>query len=136
MIDILTYLKKVKPSGNGRFMACCPAHEDKTPSLAIQKLDDGRILLNCFAGCGAADVVAALGLSLTDLFPDGAINQRLMGWGQMVSKNETAKVDREEAKTSNARLYLSVCDAKRSKGGKLTVAELEQERVCYMRVNG
>jgi hypothetical protein len=29
---------------------------------------DGRVLLHCFAGCSAGDVVAAAGLSLADLF--------------------------------------------------------------------
>lgn len=47
--------------------ACCPAHDDRTPSLSITPTDD-RILLKCHAGCATADVVAALGLTLADLF--------------------------------------------------------------------
>ncbi|MEM9355837.1 MAG: toprim domain-containing protein [Pseudomonadota bacterium] len=43
----------------GYGMACCPAHDDSKPSLSIK---DGRngLLLHCFAGCGYADVRAAL----------------------------------------------------------------------------
>jgi hypothetical protein len=51
----------------GKWMACCPAHEDKTPSLAISETDD-RVLIHCFAGCETEDVIATIGLSLADLF--------------------------------------------------------------------
>lgn len=46
-----------KPGGG--FMACCPAHDDHNPSLAI---DDrpGGILVKCFAGCSQDDVISAL----------------------------------------------------------------------------
>jgi len=66
---ILSALHKVKGAGPDRWVACCPAHEDKSPSLAIRELDDGRVLLHCFAGCGADEVLGAIGLSMTDLFP-------------------------------------------------------------------
>ena len=36
--------------GDG-WMAHCPAHEDKQPSLSIAERDEGRILLHCHAGC-------------------------------------------------------------------------------------
>ena len=58
----------MKRAGRG-YTARCPAHEDRTASLSLSEADDGRVLLHCFAGCGAGDVVAALGLSLGDLFP-------------------------------------------------------------------
>jgi hypothetical protein len=36
--------------------------------LSIREMEDGRVLINCFGGCGAGDVVASLGLTLADLF--------------------------------------------------------------------
>ena len=66
--DLLNRLEKVKGS-KGRWTACCPAHGDKSPSLAITMLDDGRILLKCFAGCSAYEIVSAVGMDMTDLFP-------------------------------------------------------------------
>jgi len=66
---LLNQLTKVKPNGKGQFTARCPSHDDKSPSLAIRQTDDGKILLRCFAGCSAYQVVNAVGLSLTDLFP-------------------------------------------------------------------
>lgn len=67
---LLSRLAKVKVTGKGTWLACCPAHGDKHPSLTLRALDDGRILLHCFAGCGAADVMGSLGLSLEDLYPE------------------------------------------------------------------
>lgn len=51
-------------------MACCPAHEDRSPSLAVTHIEDGRILIYCFAGCEVGDVLAAVGLNIRDLFPE------------------------------------------------------------------
>jgi hypothetical protein len=67
---LLSRLDKVRRTGAGRWVARCPAHDDRTPSLSIRELDDGRILLHCFAGCAAAEVLAAAGLELSDLFPE------------------------------------------------------------------
>ena len=59
-------------SGDG-WTARCPAHDDDAPSLSVGEGRDGRALVKCHAGCEPAAVVAALGLSLPDLFPsDGA----------------------------------------------------------------
>jgi hypothetical protein len=41
-------------------LACCPSHDDHTPSLSIAYGDDGRPLLHCFAGCFFRDIRAAL----------------------------------------------------------------------------
>ncbi|MFI8751256.1 CHC2 zinc finger domain-containing protein [Vreelandella lionensis] len=66
---ILDRLDKVKENGPGRWLACCPAHQDRSPSLAVRETSDGTILMKCFAGCPTGDVLAAIGLELKDLFP-------------------------------------------------------------------
>lgn len=66
---VLAGLEGVRATGRGTWIACCKAHDDSTPSLSIRELEDGRLLLHCFGGCGTHDVVAALGLELHDLFP-------------------------------------------------------------------
>lgn len=69
-IDLILHgLERVKSTGPGKWQALCPAHNDKRPSLSIKESDDGRVLLKCWTGCGAAEIVNALGLSLADLFP-------------------------------------------------------------------
>lgn len=67
---LLSLLSNVKRTRPGHWIAACPAHDDKSPSLAIRELDDGRVLLYCFAGCSAAEILAAIGLTLEDLFPE------------------------------------------------------------------
>ena len=55
------------------FMACCPVHGDRTPSLNVTwKAGNtgGLVLLNCHAKCRNDEVVEALGLSLADLFDE------------------------------------------------------------------
>lgn len=42
------------------WMACCPVHEDRSPSLSISAGNDGKILVRCHAGCDQCDVIAAL----------------------------------------------------------------------------
>ena len=41
------------------YMALCPAHDDRNPSLSISQRD-GKVLLHCHAGCSQRKVVAAL----------------------------------------------------------------------------
>jgi len=67
--NLLERLEKVKKTGMDSWLACCPSHNDKTPSLAIKEVDNGTILLKCFAGCDNYSVVSAVGLELSDLFP-------------------------------------------------------------------
>jgi len=67
--NVVDRLQGVRSTGPNRWIAKCPAHEDRSPSLSVRELDDGRVLLHDFGGCGAADVVAAIGLEFKDLFP-------------------------------------------------------------------
>ncbi len=73
---VLSKLNKVKPSSNGKWLALCPAHPDKSPSLAIKQTDDAKILIHCFAGCQVSDIVAAVGLELSDLMPESPMYKK------------------------------------------------------------
>jgi len=50
------------------YLVKCPAHDDKKASLSVGIGDDGRVLLNCFAGCETKNIVSAMGLEMKDLF--------------------------------------------------------------------
>ncbi len=67
---ILSRLDGVKQRGARSWAARCPVHDDRHPSLSVKEADDGKVLLHCWTGCSAVDIVAALGLSFADLFPD------------------------------------------------------------------
>jgi len=64
---VLARLRKVKKAAGG-WIACCPAHDDRNPSLSIRVGSDGRVLLFCHAGCSPEAVVSAMGLRMSDLF--------------------------------------------------------------------
>jgi hypothetical protein len=66
---LLDRLDHVRQSGPDRWVARCPAHDDRSPSLSIRETDDGVTLFKCFAGCDATAVVHAVGLEISDLFP-------------------------------------------------------------------
>ena len=66
---LISRLEGVRKTGPGRWVARCPAHADRSPSLSIRELDDGRVLLHCFADCGVADVLSAVGLDFSALYP-------------------------------------------------------------------
>lgn len=59
------------------FMALCPAHPDKNPSLSICEAGR-RILLKCFAGCSTRDVCKALGIGMANLFSDNRSTKRIV----------------------------------------------------------
>ena len=58
--DVLAKLPSAKKNGTG-YQACCPAHDDKNPSLSVTE-KHGTVLLHCHAGCKYEAIVRALGL--------------------------------------------------------------------------
>jgi hypothetical protein len=42
------------------WIACCPAHDDRNPSLSLSTGKDGKVLLRCHAGCNQAQVIDVL----------------------------------------------------------------------------
>lgn len=66
---ILSRLAGVKKTPKG-WLAKCPAHQDRSPSLFVSLRNDESIGVYCFAGCQTHDVVAAIGLSMADLYAD------------------------------------------------------------------
>ncbi len=66
---LLDRLNGVRSTGAGKWIAKCPAHADKRPSLSIREGDSGAVLAYCFAGCDVSSIAAAVGLELSDLFP-------------------------------------------------------------------
>jgi len=61
--EVLSRLRGVRRCGRG-WVALCPGHEDREPSLSIAE-EGGRLLLHCFAGCEFTQIVAALGREVT-----------------------------------------------------------------------
>lgn len=64
---LLARLEGVQHHGNG-VRCICPGCGGKSRKLSLTQGDDGRVLLHCFAGCSPHDVLAAVGLTVNDLF--------------------------------------------------------------------
>lgn len=92
---LLDRLEKVRSNGKG-WTARCPAHQDQGPSLSVTETSD-RVLVHCFSGCHASDVLAAVGLNFADLFPprhwpDGK-EQRLQAQRSIRDASRDAAID-------------------------------------------
>lgn len=123
----LSRLEKVRKTGADRWMACCPAHEDRTPSLAIRELDDGRILIHCFAQCSVDDITAAVGMELDSLFPEKPIEH---------AKGERRPFNAHDILAAVAdEVQITAVAASRIKAGKpLTAEECERVLVAQERL--
>jgi len=75
--ELLSRLDGVRQTSKVSWMSRCPHHADKSPSLRITLKGD-RVLIHCFAGCGAVDILADLGLSWDALYPDDDGNYQVM----------------------------------------------------------
>jgi hypothetical protein len=101
--DIVS-LFHARRTGPGRWMARCPAHEDRAPSLCIAKGRDGRVLLHCFAGCRTEDLLAAVGLRMRDLFTSPSLSPAQL---VLVARNRS---ERDRAMHRLHKLHASGCD--------------------------
>ena len=68
---MLSRVSGARKGHGGQLLARCTGHEDKSPSLSIRETPEGAVLLKCWAGCSVGEVVAGMGLELSDLFPPG-----------------------------------------------------------------
>ena len=71
---LLQRLDKVRRTGPDRWIASCPTRTDKNPSMTIRELPDGRVLVHDFGGESVHEILAAVGLELSDLFPKNPLS--------------------------------------------------------------
>ena len=72
---LLAQLKSVRRSREG-WIARCPAHADRSPSLSVGVGRDARVLLYCHAGCTPQAVCAALGIGMGELFAGPGLQRK------------------------------------------------------------
>jgi hypothetical protein len=124
---LLSRLERVQPIGNNRYKALCPAHDDRSPSLAI-KDDSDRLLLHCFSGCETKDVLGAIGLTFADIMPDKA-----MGNFKKVKKPFYAMDVLGIIKFEATLVYIYATEM--AKGLKLTSTDKERLLLATSRIN-
>lgn len=93
---LLERVEGVRAKGGGQWSCKCPAHRDSSPSLTIRQVDDGTILIHCFAGCEPNDILAALGMNIRDLFPRALGHHRLPKRRRGISAFEALRAVRFE----------------------------------------
>jgi hypothetical protein len=85
----------------GGWMARCPAHDDRDPSLSIRDAHHGKVLVRCHAGCDQGQVISALCSSgLWD--EKGRHHHRFNRLVPRIAAND--RTDCDEAKRSEAAL--------------------------------
>ena len=134
---LLSRLSGVKNTGCGKWLALCPAHDDRSPSFAIKQNDD-LLLIRCFAGCGYLDVLAAVGLDANALFPDRCPDPNeprrkpprfskaelfdlvvqeagilALGWNDLLSNSSVPDADRERVQRAYSTVMDLLCEVRR-----------------------
>lgn len=118
---VLSRLPDARQHGERRWLARCPAHADREPSLSVTEADDRKVLINCHAGCGTDAVVSALGLEMRDLYPreNGAANRPTATTTGYRPKEPTPD------ELDHLRSYLEGCRRRLEAGGDLADRAVE-----------
>jgi hypothetical protein len=124
---MLSRLDRVKRTGQGRWIARCPAHEDRGPSLSVRELDDGRVLIHCFAGCDPEAVLGACGLTFSDLFHEKLVDHAPRE-RRPFSPNDVLEAVSFEA------LVVSVAASSLSRGDPLSESDVNPLRLAAERL--
>ena len=117
--EIADRLEHKRRSGKGGYIARCPAHNDRSPSLSITPGDDGRVLIHCHAGCPPLDVLAAIGLDWADVFEE---DREIRSGGRARHSVET--VDG---------LIIEIAEADIAAGRRLSGDDVERYRAALIR---
>ena len=125
---LLSHLSKVKRTGKGRYLACCPAHSDKHPSLSIRELNDGRVLIHCFTGCNVKEILRATGLEFDVLYPEKPIGHFLHPEKRSFSAKDILEAIRHES------LMVSVAASKIAQGEALAKEDYKRLMLASRRL--
>lgn len=125
--DVLEHLEKVRKTGNANWIACCPAHEDRSPSLTIHDAGDGRVLVHCHAGCRFDEIVSSSGAGYDAFFPP---NVNIM---QMPKRAFPAADVLEAVQFETTLVAVAACNL--ANGVVLTVEDKERLMTAYHRIS-
>lgn len=124
---LLSRLARVRKTGAGRWVACCPAHGSGTnTALTIRELPDGRVLLHDFGGCGIEAVLAAIGMTVADLFPESLTateaggDRRYRSGGHRVPAGDVLIAVSRDALTA-ATVARAIADSREASDGEISL---------------
>lgn len=129
MIDkLLSRLDKVKRTTSNSWLACCPAHDDRTPSLTLTDRD-GRILIHCFAGCSTESVLGAIGLDWDDILPEKPIAHHIPQERTKVYATDALRAIQHEAR------IVTIAAFQLKHGNHLDAEDLARLSIAMDRIN-
>lgn len=117
---VLDRLDKVKAKNANQWQAVCPAHDDKSPSLTVTEAEDGTVLVKCWAGCNASEIVTSIGLELKDLFPQ--------------LNNKPRKLQPSKRAIEHERLIVRIAEANLACGVTLSNEDMARYRLALKRL--
>lgn len=119
MEQILSRLDKVRQHGD-QYVACCPVHGDKNPSMRIKDVGD-KILMYCFS-CQARgpEIIKALGLPMSLIFKENSPDFDKKQW----------LLDKTRVEDD---LFISIYEASQSKGERIRSSDLQRYRLAKSR---
>jgi hypothetical protein len=130
--NLIQRLGKVR-GRNGSWTAQCPAHEDKSPSLSVRETEDGRVLVHCFGGCAVHEVLGAIGMDLTDLFPSDDKRKDYPVTGKPSMKPAFYASDLLRIASFEC-LVVMIAAYDMSKGRRLSNEDMERLKVAQQRI--
>lgn len=122
-------LEKVKRTGNGQWIACCPAHQDRHPSMTVRALEDERVLVHCFAGCSVEEILRAVAMDFDALFPDRALDHQVKPVRRPFNAGDVLECVAQEA------LIASVAAAALANGEGLSAADHARLKLATERLH-
>ena len=126
--NIVSRLFKAKKTGSDSWVACCPIHDDKNPSMTVREAENGKILIHCFAGCEINDILASIGLTIQDVMPDSAPDELRRSRKIPFSPADVLACAKSDALT----IYLALCDL--DKGVVLTQQQITNAKKAAGRI--
>lgn len=124
---VLQSLDKVRRTGPDKWIACCPSHDDRDPSLSISD-NDGTVLVHCFAGCSFHEIASGAGLEPSDFFPEKPTHYRPSKRPRISAADALRCLSLEAAAVYLAAYRLA-------DGGSLLPDEVERLKLAYQRIS-
>ena len=126
----LSRVDGVKQTGPGRWIFRVPTRKDKRPSGSARELEDGRLLIHDFAGDSVPEILAAVGLEMSDLFPD-----KLLDGGRPVERRPFPATDALRCVAFEC-LVVAAAAAAMATGQPLSSVDRERLLVAAERLRG